>query len=215
LIAKLLRDGKQKIDLQTSAQESTVGLSRSLLIDDLDKNQLGNLKQIWRGPVAVLETSHGNYQAILIMDLERVRAERTNIQLALVERFDGDIGAISATQLHRFPGSINWKGEPFACKLIEIWDAIGPSNEGDFLVKTLTRDSPKQANRIFSNSEKTGVNMSAVAFGYTIQLLRKRVPDSQILAELGSPKWLRHHDKSDWPERTLHKAKLAFRPSHC
>jgi hypothetical protein len=213
LTDRLLKDGKQKFDLQTSIVESEHQKSRALLVDDLDARRVLHLKEKWTGSAAILETSRGNFQAILLMDSERGRDERVSIERALVALFDGDIGAVNPTQLHRLPGSVNWKKDQFVCQLTEIKSSIGPSNEIDFLGHPKQSKTKTRVQRLNSSGPRGGADKSnsGAAFGRVIQMKRENFSDAEIIEALSRPEWLRHHSP-DWPERTLRAASIQFRP---
>ena len=58
---------------------------------------------------AALETSAGNYQHFYAANRSLLNSERHQIQRIFSTMADGDPGATSGLQLHRFPGSINLK----------------------------------------------------------------------------------------------------------
>lgn len=58
---------------------------------------------------AIIETSPGNYQHFYACDRKLTSSERFAIQKNLAQKFDGDPGATGGNQLHRIPGSVNYK----------------------------------------------------------------------------------------------------------
>lgn len=115
---------------------------RTIMLDDLDFNSLEALNKDYPGPLAAIETSPENYQAILIaprfpMDdtptkfRGLLRPEVLEIQRGLARKYGGDTGAIAAGQFHRFSESPNYKkvclnGEkPFYSKTTILRQQIG------------------------------------------------------------------------------------------
>lgn len=80
-----------------------------LLVDDLNLDAVDRLRSDCARGIAFVETSPGNHQATLVTDRQLSPAERLAAQRALVRRFGGDVAAVSASQLRRFPGSVNGK----------------------------------------------------------------------------------------------------------
>ncbi len=84
--------------------------SRIVLLDDVKSPE-----PVLKGHVcAVLETSYGNYQQIYVAPRDLKNSERHILQKKCGEliRANGenvDKGATAGHQLHRWPGSINWK----------------------------------------------------------------------------------------------------------
>lgn len=76
-----------------------------LLIDDVPAKSFDRLP----GACALLETSPGSFQATLIAPRPLTKQERLFAQRALIDEVGGDPGANNASQLRRFPGSINNK----------------------------------------------------------------------------------------------------------
>ena len=79
--------------------------SRTLLVDDLktDRPVVDNT------PVAILQTSFGNFQHFYVCDRGLEVDERKEMQKALALKFGGDAGATGGDQPHRCPGSVNYK----------------------------------------------------------------------------------------------------------
>lgn len=214
LARRLQTSGKRNFDLLTGAAEDADKKSRALLIDDLDKKSITKLKQKWTGAAAFLETSLGNFQAILVADLPLDRNQRVQIQKSIAGEFQGDSGAVSSTQLHRLPGSINWSKNEFVCRLFEVRHAVKESNESDFLTKEIqSAVYPKVQTKVTQYSAKNGLKTnSEIAFGRTIQMLREGHSREEIIEFLSRPEWITHHTK-DWPERTWRAAMDKFRPA--
>ena len=111
LLAYLLASGKKNIDMHIKESPINGQYHRTILIDDLNCNQVDLLQNWWSGPLALIETSGGNYQAILVV-MDRYGLNSNNkliVARELARRFDGDKGAVAANQFHRFPGSSNNK----------------------------------------------------------------------------------------------------------
>lgn len=214
LVQTLLRNGKERFDLQTASVEVDDAKSKVILIDDLKTEYLEKLLQQWTGAIAILETSSKNYQAILIIDSPRDRAQRVQVQKSISATFFGDLAAVSSIQLHRFPGSINWGKGGFVCQLYETRKATGKSNENDFLTKQklavfLPKTNPRLPKYQIQSDSKID---SGIAFGRVIQMLREGRSREEIIEFLSQPEWLRHHTQ-DWPERTWRAALDKFRPA--
>ena len=97
---------------------------RLLLVDDVPDSAFAAFgSQLAR---AVLETSPGNYQAILLAPEPLDRSGRLDAQRALVQRFGGDFGSVSGDHWGRGPGSQNTKaklgGARFVPRLVAAWD---------------------------------------------------------------------------------------------
>jgi len=210
----LLMNGKKKFDFQTASIELDGDQSKVIFLDDLKEDSLEKLLQQWSGAIVILETSSKNYQAILIMDLPRIRSQRVEIQKAISSTFFGDSAAVSSIQLHRFPGSINWGKGAFVCQLYETRKATGKSNENNFFTKQksavfLPKMNPKLPKYQAQSDSKIN---SEMAFGMAIQMLREGRSREEIVEFLSQPQWLRHHTQ-DWPERTWRAAMDKFRPA--
>jgi hypothetical protein len=216
LLARLEHMGKSRLELVTAAAEDPQGLSKTILIDDLDGDGVLAAKAKWRGPGAILETSPGNHQAILILSEPMGRDARKSITDQLVHLYKAqgaDDGAKSAGQLHRLPGSVNYKQSlplPFTCRLVEYFNGMG---EGVQPVKPVARQvsapvrpgvvRPMHKRRWSAPAE----SLSQEAFRLAVEMLDSGARPCEIVATLSAPEWLRNkHSADDWPARTLEAA---------
>lgn len=208
--------GRRGVDLVCCESPRRAG-SRILLLDDLDGIQVDELLNWWSGPLVVLETSHNNHQALLVAPRPLARGDHLSALKALAKRFDGDSGACSSGQLHRFPGSLNFKvscidsGKPFRTLTVEMRAAeIGAAaGQLDELLAVEQRvisasRSRKRTNAAMAQARQIKSNSEA-AFAWTLEQLKAGVSHERILEEL-STRWLAHHNPRDWPARTLHNA---------
>lgn len=210
---KLVSAKKFRVDLHIRAAEAPGGLSNLLLVDDLSEAGVTALKEIWMGFGVILETSDHNYQALLVSQQLLTRQERLTIQQKLCGLVGGDVGAVSSTQFHRFPGSPNFKTEPsFICRVSEYFEGEGPGLE---LAQQPSISAPQPVAGTPKKIEikPVGEDNSRSAIIWAMSSLRKGLSHTQVLAGLGG-RWLSHHDPKDWPQRTLNKALfyLASRP---
>lgn len=213
LSARLECVGKHRVDLQTRESPARQG-SRVVLVDDLAATQIDPVRAWWSGPLAILETSPENFQALLVASRPLSRDEHFRAARFLAARFDGDPGAAAVDQLHRFPGAPNFKsaalvnGKPFVCRLVGLFEA----EEGFDLEATLNealgacacpaRPAPRLRP---ASANAPDADNSAAAFGWTLRQVQLGVRYEAILTELRAS-WLGHHDPHDWPARTLHNA---------
>lgn len=213
LLARLEYMGKSRLELITAAAEDTQGLSKSILIDDLSADGVLLVKTKWRGPGAILETSPGNHQAILILAEPMGRPARKSITDQLVELAAGDAGATAAGQLHRFPCSVNYKPSlpvPFTCRLVAYFTGTGegvqPAKPVAHQVAAPVRPGavrPMRKRRWASPAETA----SQEAFRLAVEMLDSGSSGAQVEAVLSSPEWLRgKHSATDWPARTRREA---------
>lgn len=212
LITRLAGFNKKRIELVVAAAENPLGLSKSILLDDLDADGVREVKKIWQGPGAILETSTGNHQAILILAEPMNRADRKSITDQLVAALGADDGAKSSVQLHRFPGSVNYKSElaePFTCRLVEFFIGKGEGVQLIKLVQAARHVCPGTVRPMrklrWSFPTKS---VSDEAFRLAADMLVSGASAEQVETVLGAPEWLRHHDGSDWPKRTREQAEL-------
>lgn len=221
-IRRLERAGKKKFDLQTRESPSRLG-ARLVLIDDLMEHSIKQLIHWWSGPMVVMETSPSNFQALLVSQKPLSTSEQFLLQKMLAVEFEGDKGATASGQLHRLPGSINFKnsalidGRPFCCKLTLLRE--GEDCQLDQLPELLNSErtpasaplnftQPRRPPRVVGDAA-TGKDNSAAAFRWTVQQLKKGAKEETILIAL-STNFLAHHDPWDWPKRTLQNAKFSL-----
>lgn len=216
LNSRLERLGKSNIDLQTRESPSKGG-SRVILIDDISSDQIDSIRGFWPGPLAILETSPENYQSLLVSPRCLSPHEHLKAARYLAIRFNGDVGAVASGQLHRFPGSPNFKtsavrnGHPFITRLVAIWDGEEGFNSeselSEMLSSALTAvNVPSRARAQPRAPHKPGgLDNSSAAFRWTLHQLDAGTSHELILAGLTTT-WLGHHDAHDWPARTLANA---------
>lgn len=213
LLAHLERNGKRNMELVCAAADDSQGLAKSILLDDLREDGVKALKAKWRGPGAILETSPGNYQAVLILAEPLDRDARRSITVQLVALLGADAGASGVGQFHRLPGSVNYKAslaEPFVCRLAEYFTGVG---EG--VQPTVVKPVPKpiapgrpgavrpMRKRQWREAAKTP---SDLAFRFAVELLDSGASGADVEAALSSPEWLGKHSAADWPARTRENA---------
>jgi len=111
----------------------------TLLVDDLKEKELSRFQEFWPGPMALLETSMGNFQAILVSPYPLASKERKFIQLSITKNFAVDQNAAkNPWQFHRFPGSGNWKtGTFFPTRLVLTRDAVDDAVWTEFVEQAL------------------------------------------------------------------------------
>lgn len=212
LARTLERAGKRQVDLQTRESPALAG-ARDVLVDDVDGFQLDPLRAWWPGAGAILETSPSNFQAVLLSPRTLTDGERARLAHAAAIRFEGDLGAAGAGQLHRFPGSPNFKrsalvnGQPFCCRLVSLFDGESPAFSVSELLAEVPSNLPTEHHRVGRRAavETAAGDNSARAFAWTLDQLRNGVSHDEILAGLRAA-WLSHHDPVDWPARTLANA---------
>ncbi len=210
--------GKTRLELVTAAAEDSQGFAKSILVDDLDADGIQWVAARWRGPGAVLETSPGNFQAVLILSEPLGREDRKSITDQLVDLAGGDKGARGSQQLHRLPGSVNYKRSlptPFVCRLVNFFagtgEGVSPAHRP---VPVARRDSsavvmPSNVRPLRPLRWKSpAASDSEAAFRLAAEMARSGASDDQVMAVLSAPEVLRGHDPDDWPKRTLERARL-------
>lgn len=190
---------------------------RVLLLDDLDGIQVDEALAWWRGAAATIETSVGNHQVLLVSPLPLERAALLDARRGVVKRFGGDAGAVGIGQLHRFPGSENWKpalleahGQPFVTRLAELRPAVdlkGAANQVRELLAAppaapaLVRPAPQAP-----GGAGAGDN-SRQAFAWTCAQVRAGKDEDWLLEELWRLYGHSGHRREDWTQRTLRAAR--------
>lgn len=194
---------------------------RVILVDDVKQEYLDELLFYWSGPAAVIETSSCNYQTLLISPKGLLSHDATRVTKNLAIRFCGDTKAARATQLHRFPGSPNFKksrliegGQPFITKLFRLIDGESDGREQiDELLKSnisITKKAKKIPQKKFTQKSRLGEvdsSPSAIAIRWAMSALVSGVSSDAVLSALEG-RFLGHHDPQDWPKRTLHNAEF-------
>ncbi len=173
-----------KIVEQAAAEKVEVAFCATnlILIDDLTESNLIDLEK--EGfEMAIIETSGGNFQALLVIGPGWTLGQKRDTQRALAARFGGDGGAVAAGQPHRLPGSLNLKnGGCWVTKLcvVQTGKVIEPAAQID--------EPAKKATPIPANFLATGrdVSPSGRDFGRACQLLAGGAPPAQVEAEISA-----------------------------
>lgn len=219
LSARLEKAGKKRVDLQTRESPAFSG-ARLLHIDDLQEHFLNELLHWWSGPMVIMETSPHNFQALLVSP-RALQKDKLGLCLkALANKFVGDKKAASVGQLHRFPGSPNFKarvvidGQPFFCRtlLLQDGEADGMLELQELLAELplpLTPTPAKSAKAHAGGVAAGAGGNSEKAFRWAVNQLKADVANDTILRGL-TVNYLSHHDLADWPKRTLHNARHAL-----
>lgn len=207
------REGKKQVDLITRESPARAG-ARIVLADDLNRDQLDELRTWWPGPMIWLETSFENFQALVISPHPLQPDDQKRFADFLVAKLGADPGAATIARFHRFPGSPNYKnGEPFYCRLVAIFEGDGDDPEDiaraiEEALMNSERPAPTRRATVPTKAPGKGQDNSAAACSWTMSQLRRGAAEEEILTGLGSPAWLAHHDPHDWPARTLHNSKF-------
>lgn len=169
-----------------------------ILVDDVSGDKLTRLP----GSAATIETSPNNFQATLVAPRALSREERLAVQRALISLVDGDRAANSNNQLRRFPGSINNKPElevAFVSRThtLPLSKTLSDFELGQLLVlgqslqnwnTNTANTSAKKENTANPSTEGThdasAVDPSGQDYGFTIQLLRQRVSEQEIINQI-------------------------------
>ncbi len=210
--------GKTRLELVTAAAEDSRGGAKSILVDDLDADGVQRVAARWRGPGAILETSPSNFQAVLILSEPLGREDRKSITDQLVGLAGGDKGAKGSQQLHRLPGSVNYKRSlpaPFVCRLVNFFTGTGEGVASAHRPVPVARRAsstvvmPSNVRPLRPLRWKSpAASDSEAAFRLAADMARSGASDDQIKAVLSAPEVLRGHDPDDWPKRTLERARL-------
>jgi hypothetical protein len=160
-----------------------------LLVDDLNADQAEMLSGWWPGPLMVIETSAQNFQAFLRSPGVLTHADRTKIQRLISSKFGGDLGAVNGSQLHRYPGSMNFKKGGSWC------------TELTFVRRTETAAGADQISRLLAQEvdaltstptirpavhQPVGTDPSREAFGYACRQLKRGADHEQIAAQIAT-----------------------------
>ncbi|MCV2366575.1 RepB family DNA primase [Roseateles oligotrophus] len=199
-----------------------------LLIDDVDPANLSRLP--WPG--AVIETAPNNLQVTMVAQRPLSPQERLFAQRALRSMLEGDPGAVSGSQLRRFPGSVNRKpelSEAFVARLgalqkplmptaAQVDALIGAGREADGMNAASATSVDRQGSGQLKPANEP--DQSSVEFGWVMhQLTRKsRRSDDELILELtakaagrrrhGMPPG--HESHGQYASRTLCAAHLAL-----
>lgn len=215
LLAKALGQPRAKSPGKTKLEGVVAGVGDHpiLLVDDLTLESSKELELWWPGPMALIETSQCNFQALLISSRSLTAGERLSAQRALAQKFDGDTKAITGTQLHRYPGSMNYKqGKSWRTKLAFVRQA--ERDVTNQLLELLEIKPTPQTQIGGQKSANQKSDKSAEAFRWTLANLRLRVPEARIIEGLKSEynpdgKHSRGGDHGlAWAQRTLRAARL-------
>lgn len=233
LLSYLFWTGKKNIDLHIKESPANGQYYRTILIDDLTSNSVDRLLDWWSGPLAVIETSLGNFQAVLVV-IDRYglySVDKLNVARALAKKFDGDRRAVAASQFHRFPGSSNNKRTmldgslPFISRLTVLRGSLD-GRDGSECIRQLISTAASRRDRIRAGiTEATDENMhqnrvasssgtgrdetpSGEAFRWAISALKNGMVDEELA--LGLLLWVGDHDPVDWIPRTIHNARAVL-----
>ena len=231
LLAYLMASGKKNIDMHIKASPNAGQYYRTILVDDLEQSQVELLCNWWSGPLAVIETSIGNFQAILVI-ADRYglnSADKLTVARALQIKFNGDPGAVSTNQFHRFPGSSNNKLTvkdgtlPFISKLRILRESL-PGRDGSDCIRGLlstvklttgTREVAIRKKKAAPINRSLGVGgrdetPSGQAFRWTLKggLAEPELVEG-LIVRAGD-----RHDPSDWVARTIFNAKAVLAGSN-
>lgn len=130
---------------------------RMVFIDDLELYFLEQLAEDYPGPIAAIETSTSNYQAMLVaprfpVDEARARfrglleEEVLAIQRHLSRKYVGDTRSVAANQPRRFAQSPNYKickdgGKPFYAQIAMLRPETGTHMEAENFLKEALKDT--------------------------------------------------------------------------
>lgn len=236
LQSSLLSRGRFGFDLYIKASPRGTMYYRTILIDDLKQSKIDELMNYYKGPIAIIETSPGNYQAILIITDEfgLSRPKRLNVGKQFAALFDGDYRAVSGNQLHRFPGSPNMKKSvskdpekcepPFHARLIQLRHLIDADAESQTLRSLAVLPPPPRPGVAATLTAKTtpatrptpgpagGLTWSEKAFRWTLRMIKKGATDQQLAAGLHALFVVPHPQKKHtgdghWIPRTIFNAR--------
>jgi RepB DNA-primase from phage plasmid len=160
------------------------GGGQFILVDDLDINSVKEL-MAEKLSVCILETSLGNFQAILPKIGIWSDAQTKETQEALCGQFGGDANAVSSRQPHRLPGSLNQKNNDcFVTKLSLIQDGkiLSPLDfSSTQIIEKPKAAIKKQGHRNDSGKDETA---SGQDFGMVCKMLKTGKCDQEILSKL-------------------------------
>ena len=155
-----------------------------LLIDDLDFDSVIEFLAE-KLEACILETSQGNFQALLPKIGSWTDIQVKTAQINLSQQFGGDANAVSSRQPHRLPGSLNQKNNAcFVTQLAQIQHGkiLEPTNFGSTeIIENPKTAIKKQAHRNESGGDDTA---SGQDFGMICKMLKTGKSDQDILSKL-------------------------------
>ena len=116
-----------------------------VLIDDLTWTAIDDLRRDGLNPALVIETSDGNFQAVLkLSHLPLDRQTRKTAARVLAEKYDGDFGSADADHFFRAAGSVNRKPgrQNFVVRLVEASGCVASAGT-DFLDRCCPEPRPE------------------------------------------------------------------------
>lgn len=186
-----------------------------LLIDDLSHEQVNKLENWWYGSMMVIETSKSNHQAFLRAPGVLTHAERTSIQRQISSKFGGDLGAVNGSQLHRYPGSMNFKNGGSWCTKL-TFDRYAETAGADQISKLEQEaGAPTTTPAIRPAAHQpVGTDPSRQAFGYACREIKRGADHEWIAAQIAD--LFNQNDKHTvgrdgglgWGRRTVKNAAL-------
>ena len=173
-----------KIVMKAAAEKVEVACRAEnlILVDDLTESSLGDLKK--EGfEMAVIETSAGNFQALLATGPGWTLDQKRDTQRALAARFGGDGGAVAAGQPHRLPGSLNLKNNGFWVTKLSTVQAGRLVDPVDQIFEP-ARKATVTPSKFSAPGRDT--SPSGQDFGRACQLLVGGAPPAQVEAEISA-----------------------------
>lgn len=183
--------------------ELTMQAAGLILIDDLDLLKVEEILATGLR-VAVIETSPGNFQALLPTGSTWREDQVRSTQRALSARFGGDGNATATGQPHRLPGSVNQKnGGYFVTRLhcMQAGELIQPA----LWIPGSPASRPQQQHRNASGKDDTP---SGRDFGRACELVSKGGTESFVIEEIRvrAAARGRHGDHDKYAVRTVANA---------
>lgn len=208
---------------------------RAIFVDDLKSSDLEKIPSSWAR--IILETSPGNFQAIFRAPSALDAAGRKKAQRAFIAHFGaGDYRASSGEQIHRWPGSMNFKrDEPFETRLVEFIgdgedlpaylisaaevapaeniEAPAAEKEARPHIHAIRRIPVLQRSASTNTGDTTG---SGLEFRWALVRLRRGIPRSQIIEEIANKALARGKrknrlDAEQYAALTVRNAELLLR----
>ena len=173
-----------KIVGQSASEKVEVAcvVEKLLLLDDLTESSLGDLTN--EGfEMAAIETSAGNFQALLVVGPGWTLKQKRDTQRALAARFGGDGGAVAAGQPHRLPGSLNLKNNGFWVTKLSTVQAGRLVDPVDQIFEP-ARKATVTPSKFSAPGRDT--SPSGQDFGRACQLLVGGAPPAQVEAEISA-----------------------------